>query len=266
MKYSKLLVSAIFALGLLSGTNASATLLNFNVPSAALADGPTFANGQGGVPFGFDADKPRPTALNQPGPTGYGSSSYWSNPSEAYTAFRMSPKAIFGMPAVTMGDLASVSYWTKNTEAGNSDFSDWQLKIYTEGDATHWYGKRFMFDRPNNPATNWTQSNTATLGVNRITDKINNHPWTTPTPGVDDTLSLLGSLYGNEKILFMDIIASCNTGCKPVKSYLDGVSLTLTNGHSARMNLTVPEPGTLALMVLGMVGLLGASVRWQQNS
>ncbi len=266
MKYSKSLVSAIFALGLLSGTSASATTLtlNFNVPSAALADGPTFNNGQGGVPFGFDADKPRPTALNQPGPTGYGSSSYWSNPSEKYTAFRMSPKDIFGMSAVTMSDLASVSYWTKNTEAGNPAFSDWQLKIYTEGDSGHWYGKRFMFDRPSNPNTNWTQSSTTTLGVKWIANKITGNYWITPSSSTD-TLLGLGSSYGSENIMFMDIIASCNSGCLPVKSYLDGVNVALTNGDSATMNLTVPEPDTLALMLLGMVGL-GASVRRRRSS
>ncbi len=265
MKYSKSLVSAIFALGLLSGTSASATPLYFNVPSSALADGSTFHNGQGGVPFGFDPDKPRPTALYQPGPTGFGSSSYWSNPGEAYTAFRMSPKDIFGVSGVTMSELASVSYWTKNTEAGNSGFSDWQLKIYTEGDATHWYGKRFMFDRPSNLTTGWTPSSTATtLGVKWIANKMNGHYWLKPSSSTD-TLLGLGSSYGGEKIMFMDIVASCgSSGCLPVKSYLDGVNVALRNGDSATMNLTVPEPGNLALMLLGMVGL-GVGMRRQRS-
>jgi hypothetical protein len=207
----------------------------YTVTPADLADGPTFLNGQGGVPFGYDPDKPPPIGVFEPGPAGFGNSSFWSNLDtfdRRYTALRMSPKDIFDLTDVTIGDLSYISYWTKNLDLNKWD---WQIKIYTEGDATHWYGYRFEFIRPTNiDITNWYQSSTNSLAVNKITSK-----WTGDilVTGSNDEFSELVSIYGTEKILFIDIIAGNASSATFVNSLLDGVEIGLQNGDVATMDL-----------------------------
>ncbi|MBN1911374.1 MAG: PEP-CTERM sorting domain-containing protein [Pirellulales bacterium] len=246
---------------LLVATPASAAI-HFVVTPADLADGLTFDNGQGGVPFGYDADQPPPIGSSVSGPTGYESGSFWSDVQGSaagggrdYTAFRLSPKDIFGVSDVTIADLAEVSYWTKNN---NTDLIDWQLKIYTES-TVKWYGYRFNFTRPENPDNDWYESSTSTnMPVSDIYDKVTGGYISVPGSGA---LSDLDALYGDEKILFIDIIAGYASSSPPVDSYLDGVKLVLDDGSVATMNLeVVPEPGTpliwLTLAALGLIATL----------
>ncbi len=232
-----------------------ATIYNYNVGPGNLAGGLAFDNGQGGEMFGYDPDQDPPIGSNQAGPTGFGNSCFWSDVQGSaagggrdYTSFRMSPKDIFDMEDVTISDLAGISYFTKNIDTAKID---WQLKIYTEGDMTDnipWYGYRFNFTRPENPDNAWYLSSTATnLTVYEIHNKWNN---TYPSVPGGGTLSALDTLYGAEKILFIDIIASYASSSPPCDSYLDGVTIILDNGDTAIMNL-VPEPATIALLGLG---------------
>lgn len=204
----------------------------YTVTPYDLADGPTFLNGQGGVPFGYDPDKPPPIGVTEPGPTNFGENCFWSDLDDSarlYTAFRMSPKDIFSLTDVTIGDLSYISYWTKNLDLTKID---WQLKIYTESDVK-WYGYRFNFTRPVNSDNNWHQSSTDTLPVSDIFDKVANAYISVPGSG---QLSDLFPLYGSEKILFIDIIAGYNA-ITLVDSLLDGVEIGLQNNDVATMDL-----------------------------
>jgi len=203
-------------IGFLLAVSTAAQAISYTVITPNdLADGPTFANGQGGVPFGYDPDMPPPIGSFQPGPIGFGNSSFWSDVQGSaagggrdYTAFRMSPKDIFGVSDVTISDLFEISYYTK----WESDL-DWQLKIYTEGDATHWYRYRFNFTRPMPSDHNWHNYVTDTdLIVSDVYDKYVPGYVTVPGTGL---LSDLDTLYGTEKILFIDIISSYATNSPP---------------------------------------------------
>ncbi len=202
--------------------------LSYTVAPNNLADGPTFDNGQGGKPFGYDPDMPPPVASLQAGPPGFGESCFWSDVQGSaagggrdYTSLRLSPKDIFDRSEVTIGELANISYFTKNMDI---NLIDWQLKIYTES-SVKWYGYRINYNRPSNPDNDWHQSSTTGLGISDIYDKVAG----TSVPTSTD--------LDAEKILFVDIIAGYATNSPAVDSYLDGVRIELSNGDNATLNL-----------------------------
>ncbi|MFA5291596.1 MAG: PEP-CTERM sorting domain-containing protein [Phycisphaerae bacterium] len=228
----------------------TASATTFTVSPGDLADGTTFANGQGGVPFGYDPDKPAPKGSDIAGPAGYETGCFWSDVQGSdprkYTALRMSPKDIFGVSDVTISQLTNISYYTKNMDIA---LNDWQLKIYTEVITTGWYGHRFNFVRPQAADNDWHQYDTLGMAVDWIYGTgANSHPANT-------YLADLYSTYGDEKILFIDIIAGINSPAYPVDSYLDGVSISISGYEAANINL-IPEPTTIALLGLGIAGLL----------
>jgi|GEM_PF-6991883 len=109
---------------LLLSTNVLADI-NYVVAPGDLADGLTFLNGQGGVPFGYDGGPTPPqgkpiASYAAGGAPGFGDSAFYSDVQGSaaggprdYTSFRMSPKDIFGVTDVTIGDLDEISYYTK---------------------------------------------------------------------------------------------------------------------------------------------------------
>ena len=258
---TKTMTICMIAAVLAFGTAVKATTFNYTVSPGDLADGPTFDNGRGGMPFGYDPDSVKPKGSNQTGPTGFGDSCFWADVQGSaagggvdYTAIRLSPRDIFGVSDVTISDLSAISYYTKWI----SDL-DWQLKIYTEGDDSHWYGYRFNFTRPTPADNNWHNYVTDTdLTVSDVYDKY--APGYVSVPGTG-LLSDLDTSYGSEKILFIDIISSYMTASLPGDSYLDGVSITLDNGDIATMNLVIPEPATIIMILGGGIAGLAGIVR-----
>ena len=208
----------------------------YTVTPIDLADGPTFANGQGGVPFGFDPDSVKPIGISGNYPADFADGCFWSDVQGSvdgggtdYTAIRLSPKDIFGVSDVTIGQLSEISYYTKWL----SDL-DWQLKIYTES-TVKWYGYRFNFTRPGFVDNAWNHSSTDTnLIVSDIFDKEVSGYVTVPGSG---ELSDLYNEYGDKKILFIDIISSYMTTSPPGDSFLDGIVIELMNADVATMNL-----------------------------
>ena len=254
MKTKLMTMCAVVGMILAISGVAQATIYTYDVSPGDLADGPTFDNGRGGVPFGYDPDSVKPTGSNQTGPAGFGDSCFWADVQGSaagggidYTAIRLSPKDIFGVTDVTIGDLDEISYntkWVSNL--------DWQLKIYTEGEEEgDWYGQRFNFTRPTFGDNAWNLSSTDdNLVVYDIANKTTGGSTAIPGTG---TLSDLATNFGDKKILFIDVISSYMTASPPGDSYLDGIGIELDGGDIASINL-VPEPATLCLLGLG--GLL----------
>ena len=259
MKRLMIIALSVAAVALAVSATAGATSYNYTVYPGDLAGRAAFDNGRGGEKFGYDPDMPPPIGVFVPGPTGFGDSSWWSNVQGSaaggprdYTAFRMSPRDIFvGKTDVTIADLKSISYYTKWV----SDL-DWQIKIYTEDvtDPIEWYQTRIEWNRPSGQDGNWNQYTADGLKVGKLTVK-DSGDQTIPGTGL---LSDLDALYGTEKILFIDIIASYASSSPPSYSYLDGVQITLDDDSVATMDLAtpVPEPGALSLLGLGLLGLV----------
>jgi hypothetical protein len=238
MKSKLLTICGVALILAFSGVSFAQQTLNFTVAPADLADKDTFANGQGGVPFGYDPDSVTPIGVSQTGPAGFGNTCFWSDVQGSaagggtdYTAIRLSPKDIFGVSDVTIGDLSEISYYTKW-------FSnlDWQLKIYTEGEEEgDWYGYRFLFTRPNFGDSAWNLSSTSSnMLVYNIDTKTTGGITAIPGTGL---LSDLEADFGDKKIIFIDIISSYMTASPPGDSYLDGINITLDNSDSATMDL-----------------------------
>ena len=265
------IIITLCAILLASGMAQAGTDYTFNVAPSDLADGPAFDNGQGGEPFGFDhgpdpAQGP-PIGVNVAGPTGFGPNSFWSdvqgsaagNPDDRdYTSLRLSPKDMFGVGSVTVGELSKISYWTKQQfdvddigSPANADMA-WQIKIYTEGDPGNWYGVNIELTKPLRDDTDWNLNSTdSNLTVYKTV--IKDAGFSSLSNG--DPFSDAIAEYGTENILFIDIIAGWQSNSPPVYSYLDGIKLELTGGDTATIN-TVPVPGAVLLgaMGLGMVG------------
>ncbi len=106
-------------------------------PSSAIFDCKNIAgvpmDAAPGFPFGSFQSTGGPATL-----CGSGGSSY-------KTDMYFTPESLFGGRSVKIGDIASISYWTKNATTHIVDPRDWYLVIYTKkypSQLSGWYGAR----------------------------------------------------------------------------------------------------------------------------
>lgn len=181
----------------------------------------------------------------------------------------LSPTVLFGH-SVTIGDIASISYWTDNPAANSS--TDWGLLIYTNKQAgdPSWYHTRLNAEPyltgAGNPAGVWTEWSTndpshplrfydanrdggiygtygdPTLAEIQGTATLNWHNFypSYPVTSLD---------YAPETISYF----SWQTGSGWANGFtglIDGLDIQLKNGEDVKVNLeAVPEPSAILFLV-----------------
>ena len=189
----------------------------------------------------------------------YPTGSFASN-GVAKTDMYFTPEALFLRP-VTLGEVASMSYWTKTGEMHDVDPRDWYIAIYTKpyaGDASSasWYGDRigsepYFSINLNDPADTWNQWTTggaenklrffeSTAGAPGATFGSYTDPdWATFVAGN----ALSGDPYGGHEILFFSV-QTASGWAAGFTGQLDGLRIELTDGSVATVNFESPTPPT----------------------
>lgn len=162
------------------------------------------------------------------------------------------PENLFGR-AVEVGEVASISYWTKTGATHTVDPRDWSLILYTKpyaGDLSTagWYGDRYGAEpyfsiNPVDPANTWNLWST-----NGATNQLRFFESTAGAPGATfgsytdpnwvtfiSQNALSGQPRSTQEILFF----SWQTGSSWADGFtgqIDGATITLTDGSVVRIN------------------------------
>jgi parallel beta-helix repeat protein len=171
----------------------------------------------------------------------------------------LTPEGLFGGREVALGEVVSMSYWTKTGGVHSVDPRDWFLNIYTKpyaGDASTptWYGDRigtepYFSAGLTDPANTWNQWTTG-----GATNKLRFFESTAGAPGANfgtyadpDWATLIagnalsGDPYTAHKILYFSI----QTGSAWANGFtgrLDGLRIELTDGSVATVNFEPDLP------------------------
>jgi len=185
--------------------------------------------------------------------------------------YYVSPAALFGGP-VTIGQLASISYFTNKDTTHAVDASDWYLVIYTVANPAlpvhgSWYGNRinsepYFSQNIVETAGTWTQWVTDAGENNRLRffDSTSGY-FGSYTDGFLSDLTA-NPAYANQEILAFSI----QTGSAWAPGFdglVDGLEITLTNADVGQVNFVaapVPEPLTMASAFFA-IGGLGTYIR-----
>jgi len=188
---------------------------------------------------------------------GFPSGSFASN-GIAKTDMYFTPDALF-LREVTLGEVASMSYWTKKGNTHVVDPADWFLAIYTKpyaGDASSatWYGDRigtepYFSINLDDPVDEWNQWTTggpdnqlrffeSTAGAPGANFGSYTDPdWATFVAGN----ALSGDPYAGHEILYFSV----QTGSAWAAGFtgqVDGLRIELTDGSVATINFENPTP------------------------
>lgn len=221
------------------------------------------------------------------GAPGFGAGSFQESGNTKGEVY-VSSVALFGRQ-IRFSDIASVSYWTN--KPGNAASVDWSFYIYTAltgtGDAGSFYHTRLVSEPlyNNTPAASvaantWHQWASGGTNAMRFYDSardggifgVNSDPtlatleggayvWPSSSTSVD---------YRGELVNLF----SLQTGSAWSAGFLglvDGLTITLTNGVTGTVNLeaapgVVPEPESIALLGVGLVGMLAAAARRKRTA
>jgi hypothetical protein len=232
---TKLFCSAALLCSLFLGASAFGATVNFTVTptSPAVFD----SNNTVGVP-------------GDPAP-GFPVSSIASNGVGKTDAY-FTPETLFNR-SVTVGEVASISYWTKTGATHTVDPRDWSLVIYTKpyaGDISTptWYGDRYgaepyFSSNLTDPANTWNLWST-----NGTTNQLRFYESTAGAPGATfgsytdpNWATFIGqnALSGQPRASQEILSFSLQTGSAWATGFtgqLDGFTITLTDGSVARVN------------------------------
>lgn len=189
---------------------------------------------------------------------GYQFGSFASNGS-GKTDIYFTPESLFGR-AVTIGEVAEISYWTKKGTLHTSDPADWYLTIYTKpypGDASTpaWYGDRYGSEpyfsiNLNAPVNTWNQWST-----DGPSNQLRFFESTQGAPGANfgsytdpdwATFKAANGLSGTPRAGQAILFFSIQTGSAWAAGFtgkLDGLRIKLADGSVAKVNF---EPFAVA--------------------
>jgi hypothetical protein len=186
-----------------------------------------------------------------------------------YTKWGITPTALFGRP-VTIGELASITYYTKKATTFSQSAGDWYLQFYTDkadGGPGSWYGHRinsepYFSANLNAPANQWNQWQTNSDSPNALRFYDSSAGYFGGY--TDDFLSGLTTnpTYENLHISSFWVGVGSNWA-NGFTGEIDSLTITLANGDSAHVNFeaAVPEPATLLVWsLLGATSWLGMRV------
>ena len=164
---------------------------------------------------------------------------------------------------LTIADIASISYWT-NRPSTTAASQDWAVFIYTRpendgNDDSGWYDHRFVSDYNTHTETDtWTEYSTDTGMQFRRNSGA--------TTGYMDLSTIQGTSYGSELVEMISVQTMTNYA--DFNGYMDGLTITLDNGNVGIVNFgadPVPEPASMALLGMGLVGVVATRVRKKRN-
>lgn len=196
-------------------------------------------------------------------PAGFGEDS-WQGPATnktnwhaRYLADGDALSALFPADAagLTIGDLASLSYYTKrpsSTPAGR----DWWIQIYTRPqDPGDWYDLKFTNNYNDHSETDdWTLYSTDNAAAPTAMMTFNLSGSST-----EMSLSDLQTSYGSDLIEMISI--QTDSGWNGFDGFMDGLTIELTNGNVGRVNFeAVPTPGAATAGMMLLSGLGGFNV------
>jgi hypothetical protein len=162
------------------------------------------------------------------------------------------PESLFGR-SVTVGEVASISYWTKKDTTHTVEAPDWSLIIYTKpyaGDvsAPTWYGDRYgsepyFSSNLIDPANTWNLwSSDGPTNEMRFFESTAGAPGATFGSYTDPNwadFSSQNALSGQPRSIQMILTLSLQTGSAWAAGFtgqIDGMTVTLTDGSVARIN------------------------------
>jgi hypothetical protein len=201
------------------------------------------------------------------GAPGFGSSAWYSDVDggggeRSYSNFRILPTTDVTDLAL-LSEISDIGYWT-DWVGGTVD---WRLTIYlppavqptNPGDP--WYSYRLNFNRGADSGDGWNSYSASSLGVEYVT------AWGGGNSG-PYTWSQIQGAFGNAPIAFIDFGAGYMTSGPASYSYLDGITIDFTEG-SGRSDIgldlaAVPEPASMAILGMGLVGLVATRMRKRQ--
>ncbi len=194
----------------------------------------------------------------------------WQANGTSKSSLYLTPTQLFGR-SVTVGELASIGWSTKDPADNNFE---WYLSVYTEGTRKGWYDSRFTLEglyanNYSNPAGAWTEWSTDP-GTNQLTIYDATHgthygfyngptladmtagelDWGAyPTSGSTDKVN-----YATQTVKYL-VWETGSGWASQYTGYLDALSVELTSGESAVVDLEMAPIPTPSAFILGALGL-----------
>ncbi|MEX0886372.1 MAG: hypothetical protein WD009_08030 [Phycisphaeraceae bacterium] len=187
----------------------------------------------------------------------------WQAGGNGWTQIYLDPMDLFGR-AVTVGELQSISYWTRKDNAGTE--VDWYLHIYTDPYAgspgSAWYGNRintepYFAQNLDAPADQWNEWVTDADEDNRLRfyDSSTGYFGSYTDGFLQDLVN--DPAYADQSILTF-ALAIGSGWADGFTGQVDGLTITLADSTTATVNMEViplPPAALAGLALLGAVGL-----------